>query len=177
MRLAKSLRLAVAAVATLVLAGPVAAADLSDGAIIAIYNQVNTFDIETAGLGAAQGHDPKVVALAKMVQKDHTAVRQMAADLANKLGVDRTLPAARADATAEHAKVLAKLGGMSGADFDKAYLQHEIQFHTSAIQAVKDVLIPSASSQELKDLMTKVLPGFEHHLAETTRVASELGYN
>ena len=149
---------------------------LSDGAIIAIYNQVNTFDIETAGLGLAKSKNPDVIALAKMVQTDHTGVRQMAADLAVKLGEARTLPVSRADATAAHAKILKELGSKQGTDFDKAYLKHEIQFHAGAIDAINKVLIPSAKSKELVGLMKKILPGFEHHLAETKRVAKELGY-
>jgi len=149
---------------------------LSDGAIIAIYNQVNTFDIETAGLGIANGNDQQVIALAKMVQTDHTGVRQMAADLAKKLGEDRTLPLSRADATAAHAKVLKELGSKQGAEFDIAYLKHEIQFHAGAIDVINKVLIPAAKSKEFVGLMKKILPGFEHHLAETKRVAKELVY-
>ena len=149
---------------------------LTDGAIIAIYNQVNTFDIETAGLGLARTKNKDILALAQMVQKDHTAVRQMAIDLANKLGETRSLPASRAAATSNHAKVLEKLGGMSGADFDKAYLLHEIKFHSDAINAINTFLIPKAKNDELVKLMKKILPGFEHHLAETKRVAKSLGY-
>ncbi len=149
---------------------------MDDGAIIAIYNQVNTFDIETAGLGIAQAKDQRVKALAQMVQKDHTAVRQMAADLALKMKVARHLPASRVAAMRQHAKAYEALANKSGAEFDKAYLLHEIEFHTTAIDAVKTILIPAAKNAELRDLMKKILPGFEHHLAETKRVARELGY-
>jgi len=149
---------------------------MTDGAIIAIYNQVNTFDIETAGLAIANAKDKRVIGLAKMVQTDHTAVRQMAADLAIKLGQDRSLPPSRANAASQHANVLSALSSKKGAEFDKAYLEHEIQFHTAAISAVKSVLIPKARNNELRDLMKKILPGFEHHLAETRRVSKELGY-
>lgn len=150
--------------------------NLNDGSIIAIYNQVNTFDIETAGLALANAKDRRVIGLAKMVQKDHTAVRQMAADLAIKLGKARSLPASRAQATANHSKVLSALGSKTGASFDKAYLKHEILFHTAAISAINTLLIPNAKSKELLELMKKILPGFKHHLTETKRVFSELGY-
>ena len=152
------------------------AANLDDGAILAIYNQVNTFDIETAGLGLRCGQSAQVTKLAKMVQTDHTGVRQMAVDLANKMNVPRSLPAGRAAAAADHAKALGKLMEQCGKDFDRAYLAHEIAFHKAAIDAVNTVLIPSAKNAELVALMKKILPGFEHHLAETRRVARELGY-
>src|SRR6185503_14307885 len=73
--------------------GPSArAATLDDTAIFAIYDQVNGFDIETATLGAVHGQSREVRALAAMVLRDHSMVRQMARDLAQRLGVAYDVP-------------------------------------------------------------------------------------
>lgn len=63
----------------------------------------------------------------------------------------------------------------SGAEFDKAYLQHEMAFHRSVIDAIKKTLLPAIQNEEFKELVTTTLPGFEHHLAETKAVARKLG--
>ena len=98
----------------------------------------------------------------------------MERDLARKLGVIPTL--LNPDASpAEHARTVALLQSTSGAEFDKAYLRHEIAFHQSVIDAVKKTLLPAIHDAELKKLVTDVLPGFEHHLAETRAVARKLG--
>jgi len=96
----------------------------------------------------------------------------------------RDSPELRRDLTnlATHAKIFReryekKLAGLSGADFDRAYLEHEIAFHTNAIQAVRATLIPSTANPELRQFMTDVLPGFQHHLDETVRIAKSLGYH
>lgn len=148
----------------------VQAGKMTDGEIIAIYNQVNTFDIETAGLALKCSKSKEVLSLATMVQNDHTGVRQMASDLAKELGVPKSLPTGRENATAEHAKTLEMLNQKCDDGFDRAYLKYEIDFHTAAIDAVQNVLIPAANDQKLKSLMEKILPGFEHHLSETKRV-------
>ena len=148
----------------------VQAGKMTDGEIIAIYNQVNTFDIETAGLALKCSKSEEVQALATMVQNDHTGVRQMAADLAKELGVPKSLPAGRENSTIDHANTLKMLNEKCDDGFDRAYLKHEIDFHTAAIDAVENVLIPAANDQKLKSLMKKILPGFEHHLSETKRV-------
>mgnify|MGYP006225644891 CR=1 FL=1 len=148
----------------------VQAGQMTDGEIIAIYNQVNTFDIETAGLALKCSKSEEVLSLATMVQNDHTGVRQMAADLAKELGVPKSLPAGRENATAEHANTLKMLNQKCNDGFDRAYLKYEIDFHTAAIDAVEKVLIPAANDEKLKSLMKKILPGFEHHLSETKRV-------
>ena len=42
--------------------------------------------------------------------------------------------------------------------------------------AVKNTLLPAADSKVLKEHFQTVLPHFKHHLAETIKVAKELGY-
>lgn len=154
--------------------GANAASALDDRAIFTVYDQVNGFDIETASLGVVKGQSTSVRELAAMVLRDHSAVRQMSRDLAQKLGVTYTVPPDD-EATQLHAKALAALRARGGAAFDRAYLAHEIEFHRTAIKAVKETLVPAAAHPELRQMMTEVLPGFEQHLAHTLAVATKLG--
>jgi putative membrane protein len=71
--------------------------------------------------------------------------------------------------------VVALLRSKTGADFDKAYLQYEVTFHQSVVDAVKGTLLPAIKNDELRNLMNTVLPGFEHHLAATKAVAMKMG--
>src|SRR6185295_18165630 len=73
---------------------------LDDGQVLAIYDQTNTFDIETGRLGSARGASEEVRALGRMVVTDHTAVRDLASRLGAKLGITPRLPPARAAAAA-----------------------------------------------------------------------------
>lgn len=150
------------------------AAALDDATIFAIFDQANMADITTARLGIKKGNSPEVRELARMVLKDHVAVQQMGRDLAMKLTVTCT-PPDNDTSLADQAKAYGMLQQKSGADFDKAYLQHEIAFHSSVIDAIKGTLLPSIKDPELKALVTKVLPGFEHHLAATKTTAEKLG--
>ncbi len=152
-----------------------ATAQLSQSEIFAIYDQLNGFDIETAGLGAVKGHDTQVRELAVMVLRDHSAVRQWARDIAVAEGVEYTVDA-ESEAAAGHNGAMAQLQTLSGAEFDRAYLAHERVFHTNAIAAIRSTLLPASTSERFKEHLQAVLPGFEHHLAETIRVEKELGY-
>lgn len=148
---------------------------LSDAQIYAIYDQVNGFDIETAGLGAVKGHSPEVRKLAVMVLRDHSAVRQMARDIAADEKISYRIDE-QSDGAKAHRQAMAGLKSKSGEAFDRAYLAHEEVFHTEAIAAIRTVLLEETESEAFKAHMRAVLPGFEHHLAETIRVAKELGY-
>jgi putative membrane protein len=57
-----------------------------------------------------------------------------------------------------------KLNSLSGKDFDKAFLQHEVDYHKAVIDAVTTTLLPAVQNQEVKDLVTKVAPAFTAHM-------------
>lgn len=167
--------LAALSLAAVACSGQAAAAQLNDGQILAIYIQVNGFDIETALLGSAQGASEDVRSLAKHVASDHSGVREAAYGLAEKCNVTLTLPTERNAAAVDHARTLAELQGLKGADFDKAYVRHEVAFHRAAIQAVKTALQPSAQCADLQAHFAQVLPAFEHHLQMTEALAAKFG--
>jgi putative membrane protein len=146
---------------------------LDDATILAIFDQANSVDIYTGRLGAKYGNSEEVRALGRMVATDHVAVQQMGRDLAKKLSIIPT-PPDNDMSVAGHANTVSLLQSKSGAEFDKAYLRHEIAFHQSVIDAVKGTLLPAIKNGELKNLVKNVLPGFEHHLAATKAVARKM---
>lgn len=154
--------------------GGARAADLTDGQIIGIYIQVNGFDIETALLGSSQAGSVEARKLAEHVVSDHLGVRQGAFALAEKCKVTPVLPAERNSAAIDHDAAMARLLKLAGADFDKAYAEHEVAFHTAAIDAVRNTLLPAAKCLDLQAHFKAVLPAFEHHLMMTKELAAHL---
>jgi putative membrane protein len=147
---------------------------LTDAEVLGIYIQVNGFDIESALLAKAQAVSPTVRALASEVAKDHLGVRQAAYELAATCKVIPNVPNARNSAAVEHSKSLTTLAAISGAEFDRAYIQREVVFHRSAINAVQDALLPAATCPALKAHFTQILPALEQHAKETERIANSL---
>ena len=72
-------------------------------------------------------------------------------------------------------EAVALLQSKTGAEFDKAYLLHELSFHQGVVEAIKGTLLPAIKNDELRKLMNTVLPGFEHHLAATKDAARKIG--
>jgi putative membrane protein len=163
---------AVAIVACLGLNTSASAGTLSDAQILGIYVQVNGFDIETALLGRSQAHSDAVRKLATHVATDHTGVRQAAFDLEGKCKIAASLPDERDAAAIEHSKTMARLMALKGDEFDKAYVEHEVAFHRAAIDAVRGLLLPSATCPDLQEHFKAILPAFEHHLSMTQEIAA-----
>jgi putative membrane protein len=63
---------------------------------------------------------------------------------------------------------------LSGAAFDKAYIDHEIAYHEAVLSAVDKTFIPSAQNAELKALLVKVRPAFVAHLDMAKQLQAEL---
>ena len=170
----KTMMAAVLAGWSIAVTGAGAQGQLNDGQVFALFDEANTTDIWTARVAMAKSQSADVRRLAAMVIADHEAVQHAARDLAKKLRVDVTPPADDESASAL-AGAIRTLQSKPAADFDRAYITHELVFHQSAIDAVKGTLLPAARNTELRALLKNALGGFEHHLSETRRVADKLG--
>ena len=135
---------------------------LDDAAIVAIFDLANTADIETGALGAQRAQNKEVKDYGTMLSQVHTEVRQKGRDLAKKLGVTPKLPADNTMGR-DHAAAVARLSKLSGAAFDRAFLQHEEAFHQAVLDAVKGTLLPAIQNKELKDFVASLGPAFEAH--------------
>jgi predicted outer membrane protein len=62
-----------------------------------------------------------------------TMVRQQGRHLAKKLNVVPTPPAGDQSAQ-DQAAVIRRLSGLRGAEFDRAFLEREVQFHKDVMQ-------------------------------------------
>jgi putative membrane protein len=78
-----------------------------------------------------------------------------------------------ASLTKQAADKRADLAKLSGAAFDKAYIDNEVAYHKTVNAALQKTLIPSASNQELKDLLTTGLKIFQGHEQHAEHVAME----
>ena len=139
-----------------------AGSKLDDPTIVAIFDAANTFDIQTGSLAASRGHSRAVREFGKMLVRDHRNVRTQGRELAASLKVTPTPPKNFALAKA-HAAAMTSLRKARGRGFDRAFLQHEVDYHNAVIDAVTKTLLPAIQNAQVKDLVTKVAPAFVAH--------------
>jgi putative membrane protein len=171
----KSLIAVAAASLALALTAPVAlAAGPTDPQIAAIVVTANKVDIDAGTLAKTKAHSADVKQFAQLMITDHTGVNKAATALVQKLNVTP-----EASPTSESLQKggddnLAALKKLSGAAFDKAYIDHEVAYHEAVIDAMDKTLIPSAQNAELKALLVKVRPAFVAHLDHAKKLQAEL---
>jgi putative membrane protein len=146
----------------------------TDPQIAMIAVTADTVDIDAGKLAAEKSSNPKVKQFAQMMVTDHTSVNKKATALAKKLKLTPEESDTSRSLKSDGDKNLEKLRGLSGAEFDKAYIDNEVAYHEAVIKAVTDTLIPNAKNAELKKLLESAGPVFNSHLTHAKELQSSL---
>lgn len=158
----------------LVVGAPARAQGMSDAQIAAVVVTANQVDVDAGTLAAARAASPEVKKFAERMVTDHTSVNQSATALAAKLRLTPQENDTSRVLKAGGEKNLASLKKLTGAAFDKAYVDHEVAYHAQVLDALDTVLIPNAANAELKALLVKVRPAFAAHLEHARQIQRTL---
>ena len=164
------------ACAALILASGIAYAQgkPTDPQIAHIAYTAGVLDIEAAQQALQKSTNKDVRAFATNMEQDHKAVNDKALALVKKLGVTPEDNDTSKALTKQAADKRAQLAKLSGAAFDKAYIDNEVAYHKVVNGALQSTLIPDASNPELRDLLKTGLKIFQGHEQHAEHVAAEL---
>jgi putative membrane protein len=147
----------------------------NDAQIASIVVTANQVDIDAGNLAKSKATNADVKSFAQMMVTDHTGVNKQATELVTKLKVTPEDNPTSQSLKSGGEKNVANLKGLTGAAFDKAYIDHEVAYHQQVLDAVDKTLIPNAKNAELKALIVKVRPAFVAHLEKAKSIQSSLG--
>lgn len=147
---------------------------LGDAQIASIVVTANQVDIDAGELARSRSASESVKAFAQLMVTDHTGVNKAAVELVTRLGVQPKDNATSRSLKADGLENIARLKTLSGAAFDKAYLDREVTYHEQVLDALDKTLIPNATHPELKALLTKVRPAFVAHLEHARRLQASV---
>jgi putative membrane protein len=165
------------ALAALALLTPVHAEDAAppnDAQIAMIAVVADSIDIDAGKLAEEKASNKEVKEFATTMVRDHTAVNAKATALAKKLNMTPEESATSKSLQADADKTTAKLKGLSGAEFDKAYVDNEVAYHEAVIGVVTKTLIPNTKNAELKSLLESAGPIFTSHLEHAKHLQKSL---
>jgi putative membrane protein len=148
------------------------AAAPTDPQIAMIAVTADNVDIAAAKLAASKTSNPKVKDFANLMIRDHTSVNKKATALAKKLNITPEESDTSRSLKSDGDKNLEKLRGMSGAEFDKAYIDNEVSYHEAVVKVMDDTLIPNAKNAQLKALLESAKPVFASHLNHAKELQS-----
>ncbi|WP_026076226.1 DUF4142 domain-containing protein [Noviherbaspirillum massiliense] len=146
----------------------------NDAQIAGIVVAANTVDIDAGKMAESKAQSKEVKDFAKRMVTDHTGSNKQASALAKKLD----LKPEDSDTSKSLKKAgkanIDKLKGLKGKDFDKAYVQNEVTYHQTVLDAIDQTLLPNAKNAELKDLLTKTRPVIADHLQHAKMIEKSM---
>jgi putative membrane protein len=151
-----------------------AAPAINDAQIAHIAVTANAIDSAAGEVAKKKATAKSVKDFAQTMISDHMGVNKQAVALATKLGVtpeDNDVSRQLKSGADESA---ATLSGLTGAAFDKAYIEREVAYHQAVVDALDKTLIPSAQNAELKGLLEKVRPAVAAHLERAKDIQASL---
>ncbi len=154
-------------------ANPSSAA-VSDPQIAQIALSANSGDSARGKLAEAKATNPQVKAFAREMVTDHSSLNKKAVELAKKLNVTPAASPPDSDLIKKVGDMTNDLQGKNGKDFDKAYMDQEVQIHQLVLDDLDKTLIPSAQNAELKKLLTTARGVVEGHLKKAQQIDSTL---
>ena len=164
----------IALASALVVPAAVSAQGINDAQIASIVVTANQVDIDAGNFAKTHASNPQVKQFAQLMVTDHTGVNKQATELAAKLKVTpEDNPTSQSLKSGGETNVT-KLKTLKGSDFDKAYIDHEVDYHQAVLDAVDKTLIPGAKNEELKALLVKTRPAFVAHLEHAKHVQAEI---
>ncbi len=163
-----------AATATAAPAAP-ASGGVTDPQIADIVVAANQVDIEAGELAQSKSTNPKVKEFAQRMITDHSGVNQAATELVTRLGVTPEPNPTSQQLRQGGEQNRSSLQGKSGAEFDRAYVAHEVTYHQTVLDAIDQTLIPNAQNAELKALLQQTRPAVEAHLQHAKELQGSLG--
>jgi putative membrane protein len=148
---------------------------VDDAQIASIVVTANQVDVDAGKLAVSVSTSADVKAFAQRMITDHLGVNKSATELVTRLKVTPQDNPTSQSLKAGGDRNVANLKSLEGAQFDRAYIEHEVAYHEQVLDAIDKTLIPGAKNEELKALLVKVRPAFAAHLEHARHIQSALG--
>jgi len=130
--------------------------------------EAGMYEIQLSQLAATNGLDADVKSLAASLVTAHTAINSKISAIA--ASANFVLPVA---IDAGHQKDLQDMGKLTGADFDKKYINAIVDGHEAAVSSYKDAY-KNLSPGDTKTFAAETLPKIQDHLAMAKKVQDRI---
>lgn len=143
----------------------------SDGlAFIKQVNEAGMTEVQAATVAQSKSKNPRVIRFAKMMIDDHTAMGEKLKELA--ANNDVPIKSAADTLSVEHQQMINGISKLSGAAFDKAYMQMMVADHGKVVELFK--VATNNQTKTIDNFAEKSLPVMLKHLDSAKAINSSL---
>jgi putative membrane protein len=149
--------------------------EYSDAELTGFINAFNDAEVEVGQLAMSMATDAQVKAFASRIVRDHRALKTDVNRTVQQLNLTPTVPEDDENLTEDHERGMRDLRAKAkGAEFDEAFLEHEIRMNRKVLDEVKDA-IGRTQSVEMRMLLEKARDGIQAHLTTAEELEKKFG--
>jgi|GEM_PF-5771434 len=134
---------------------PIAATGLSDGQIVRIAETMQNAELAEASIVSERAQDARVKEFAAQLHSDNKRFKSTTAELAKSKSLTPAESPLSADMRIKASQELTSVELAPPEDFDKAFIDAQVQENEQMLQLLDGRLIPDASEPKLKAELTK----------------------
>lgn len=150
------------------------ASPAADASILASFDVANVSDSAAGAIAAAKATSSDLRAFAAQMMRDHHAMRLEGERVASRLRLTPAQPGDTSGARSGLAATLSLLNATPrGADFDKAYIDNEVEFHLAFLETVTGAM-ERAGETEVRAFIQKLAPMLLEHLDRARELQGRL---
>jgi putative membrane protein len=146
----------------------------TDAEIAAFTEAANKGEVEQGHLALARAADPGVKAFARYMIEQHGQAEKSQERLMSTLGITPMATAPTTDLESTATSAVSSLGSLSGAAFDRAYIDLQVKEHQQVLNTLDGKLIPAVHDAEFKRELVNLRPKLEDHLRRAEALQQKL---
>lgn len=146
----------------------------ADGHIAGIALAANEGEVQQGNAAASRATNSDVRAFAQMMVTDHTNAIQAARDTAARNNITPLDNETTAALRSTSPQVISNLNTWTGADFDRGYIQYQIDLHQWLLTALDTQLIPNTRNAEMRSLLQTQRASVAAHLERARQIRGRL---
>lgn len=146
---------------------------LTSGEILHVLHIINQGEIEQAELALQKSQDRQILQIAQMIMRDHTMSNQRISTLLQTTGTSLEESALSEGVQLQAREIRQELAELSGTQFNRTYLQKQVELHDVALDTVRSQLLPNANNLQVRQLLNQSLPKLEMHRREAQESLSQ----
>lgn len=148
---------------------------LSAPQITEILSSSDSAEILPSKLAVDKAQNPAVKAYAQRMIKDHGMLEDSLHAMAKRQNISPAPSPLSNQLHSQTQTTMQRLQGLSGAEFDQAYMQAMVQSHQEALNMIDNQLLPATQDPQLQmALSQKVRPIVSSHLQEAQQIQRSL---
>lgn len=147
----------------------------SDADIAGIVRTANQGEVDQGQVATSRASSDEVRAFARMMVSDHSKALTQANDLFSRVNITPNDNDLTRTLASNSQQTVSSLNTYSAADFDKKYIQSQIDIHQWLLNSLDSTLIPSAHNRQLRDFLQTQRSAVAMHLDRAKQIQQTLG--